>query len=168
MGDQEMMYHPQEQSSQEPPPVPINADLREQSGEQRSYEEPYMANAGSASYDEGYRGSYDSPSYASGEKLQPRKRISLDLWQLILLLVAAFIVGAGLGGSIFNGFFGFLFGIIALIVAFVVIAKVGFDKAVPLLPHNFLVSETPTLIVRNPAGSIHIHRGKVNEVLVQG
>jgi hypothetical protein len=168
MSDQEMMYHPPEQSSHEPPPMPINTDPREQEGAQQSYEDPYAANVGSASYDEGYRGPYAAPSSTLGEKIQPRRRISLDLWQLILLLVAAFIVGAGLGGSIFNGFFGFLFAIVALVVAFIAIAKIGFDKAVPILPHNFLVNDTPTLIVRNPAGSIHIHRGKVNEVLVQG
>ena len=168
MSDQEMMYQPPEQSTQEPPPVPINVDPREQPGAQQSSEETYSSNADSTPYDEGYRGSYASSSYTQGEKIQPRRKISLDLWQLILLLVAAFIVGAGLGGSIFNGFFGFLFGIVGLVIAFIVIAKIGFDKAVPILPHNFLVNDAPTLIVRNPAGSIHVHRGKVNEVLVQG
>jgi DUF4097 and DUF4098 domain-containing protein YvlB len=163
MSDQEMTFHPPEQSGQEPPPTPINKDPREQAGAQQSYSEPY-----SSSYDEGYQGPYSSPAHMQGEKLKPRKTITLENWQLILLLFVAFIVGAGLGGSLFSGIIGFVLGVIGLAVAFLVVAKVGFGKSVPIMPHSFLVTGAPTLIVRNPAGSIHIRRGSSNEVQIQG
>jgi hypothetical protein len=163
MSDQEMMYHPPEQSSQgPPPPMPLNGEPQEQSGEQQSYSEPNE----SAPYNEGYRGA--SPSYAQGEKITPARKVTLDMWQLILLLLAAFMVGAGLGGSLFSGFIGFLLGVVVLAVVFLMVAKVGFGKAVPIMPHSFLVAGVPTLVVRNPAGAINIHRGSTNEVQVQG
>src|SRR5690242_11794427 len=108
MSDQEMMYRPPEQSSQEPPPMPLNSEPQEQSGEQQSYSEPYE----SASYNEGYRGA--SPSYMQGEKITPARKVTLDMWQLIALLVVAFLVGAGLGGSLFSGFIGFVLGVAVL------------------------------------------------------
>src|SRR5438874_2395354 len=111
MGDQEMMYHPPEQSGQEPPPVPINKDPREQPGAHQAPAEPH-----STSYDEGYQGPYGSSSYMQGEKITPRRTVTLETWQLILLLFVAFIVGAGLGGSLFSGFVGFVLGVVGLAV----------------------------------------------------
>jgi DUF4097 and DUF4098 domain-containing protein YvlB len=163
MSDQEMMYRPPEQSSQEPPRMPLNSEPQEQSEARQPYsEQPYE----SASYNEGYRGA--SPSYMQGEKITPARKVTLDMWQLILLLFVAFLVGAGLGGSLFSGFIGFLLGVVVLAAVFLMVAKVGFGKAMPIMPHSFLVTGVPTLVVRNPAGAINIHRGSTNEVQVQG
>lgn len=166
MSDQEMTFRPPEQSGQEPPPEPINKDPREQAGgqsEQQFSYDPY-----SSSYNSGYQGSSASSSYMQGEKITSRRTITLETWQLVLLLFVAFIVGAGLGGSLFSGIIGFVLGVIGLAVAFLVVAKVGFGKAIPIMPHSFLVTGVPTLVVRNPAGPIRIHRGSTNEVQVQG
>ncbi|WP_069801943.1 DUF4097 family beta strand repeat-containing protein [Thermogemmatispora onikobensis] len=96
-------------------------------------------------------------AHAAFGKVQPGSS-SLPAWQLVLIVVVIVIIGS-LFISYLNNLLGLGLALVALIVLGGIVAFWGFRRVVALPVSRFEVTGRPTLIVRNPAGPISIHRG---------
>jgi hypothetical protein len=171
MQSQESMF---EQS--EPTPVQaINTDPREQPQRhdvlsieiaEEAYQEYSEGYSGEA-YSEGYHEPYAEPWQLEGEKLRPRQRPATALVSgsrmrssvrplAVLLLIVALIIGwSGLSHSRFDGprhesAYGHFH---------------DQQGAIPVA-QTFFVQGAPTIVVNGGGGSVHIHAGDTNQVLI--
>ncbi|GER81622.1 MAG: hypothetical protein IMW90_15790 [Thermogemmatispora sp.] len=139
MSQQQMMFPPAEG------PKPEGEEQRQAQAEgEPRYPAPSFVEAGYEAHE------------AFG-KVQPGSS-SLPAWQLALIIVVLVIIGS-LFVSYLNNLLGLVLALAALIVLGGVVVLWGFRRVVTLPPSRFEVTGRPTLIIRNPAGPISIHRG---------
>ncbi len=146
-----------------PEPMPIseqqmNTDPREQGIQRQEYEyQPYA---------EGYTGSIWQ---SEGEKIRPEPR---EQRGIIVLLLILFILGilavSGNTSGIIANWLSWL--ILTLLISSGVIALIANWRVVtiPMPVQTFQVSERPTLVIKNTAGTISLHRGEQGIVTVSG
>ncbi len=138
---------------------------------QRQYNSDPREQGYGATYQSGYRPSEPYPWPEQGEKLRPGGMSSANRnWQIALLVIAALIIGASLGGvfgSILNALFSVLLLLVGLVLAAIAIARWGFNRSIPLPPQSFSVSAPPELVIDNIFGSVRIHAGASDRVEVQ-
>ncbi|HLG64628.1 MAG TPA: DUF4097 family beta strand repeat-containing protein [Ktedonosporobacter sp.] len=156
MQSQEHIYEPQE-----PAPLSaqqVNAEPREQGAQRQEYEyQPYA---------EGYAGSIWQ---SEGEKLRPEpgEQRGIAVLLLVLLIIGALAISGSMSGLIVH-WLGWL--ILTLLVFFGAIAVIANWRVVtiPMPVQTFQVSERPTLVIKNTAGTIALHRGEQDIVTVSG
>ena len=154
------MFSPQENEPRGPEEKQENTDTSEQN--QASHTPPQWDSPEHSSYEQGYRG-YDV--HTEGEKLRPAPSISSNQWIWIIIAVVVLVV---IGGSVLNTILGSVFFLAGLVVVGYVIWRLAFNQAVHLPVQRFEVSGQQNLIVDNPFGAIHIHRGSADALEVRG
>src|SRR5260370_20170416 len=91
----------------------------------------------------------------------------MPAWQWLLIILVVLLVILAIT-TIISAIFSWLFGVLGVVIAAIVIAKWCFGKTIALSPRNFAVNGPPTLVIRNPVGSIRIRPGAANRVDIQG
>ena len=158
------MFPPQENK----PPRQDDTDSREQPPGRQSRREE-APGAGQAPYEAGYSGTRPAMEWreGEGEKVRPLQPQPMSTWQWLLIILVVLLVILAIT-AIINAIFSWLFGVLGVVIVAIVIAKWGFGKTIALSPRRFAVNGPPTLVIRNPAGSIRIRRGAANRVDIQG
>ncbi len=91
----------------------------------------------------------------------------MPAWQWLLIILVVLLVILAIT-TIISAIFSWLFGVLGVVITAIVIAKWCFGKTIALSPRNFAVNGPPTLVIRNPVGSIRIRPGAANRVDIQG
>lgn len=172
MSNQESMYYPPEQRPDEQ--RQYNNDPYEQpQASYEAYAPEQSAQEQERAYQEGYNGAaaYRVPNYGQGARTYapppPFPTRQFSPWQIVLLIVGLIIIVNGIGGLFSRSGSGAFFGLLGVAVIVFAIAKWGYDRATPLPPQEFMVSEQATLRIHNPAGPIRVQRGEGDKVVVQ-
>ncbi len=143
MSQQHMMFQSSEQPEQGPPASGAEGSLEQDMAPPSSFSE-------------------DELPYWDGQKLQPPPS-TVPAWQLVLLVIAAITVISLLISSL-SFVIGLILALLSLVLAALVVARWGFRRVITLPMQHFPVEGMPTLIIRNPAGSVSIRSGAADRV----
>jgi hypothetical protein len=137
MSQQHMMFPPSEQPPEEERTVPATQAV-EKTDYAYGSDQTFEVNAA--------YGKLQSPS------------APLPTWQIVLIAIALVTI-IGLLLSSLSAVIGLILALLALVAVGLLLARWGFSRAVSLPVQSFTVGERPTLVIRNPAGSISIRQG---------
>ncbi|GHO83661.1 hypothetical protein [Dictyobacter formicarum] len=169
MGGQESMFSPDEETEKQPVPDmtywphTINNDPREQASTPEQPWQPPLA-ADPAAYDRAYEDGYASSQASMGEKLRPQQSKLHEKWIYLLIGIAIGIIFASSFATSVKGLIPLIFLVIGAVAVWVFTGK----SAVAEEPaRSFSVQHMAGLVIHNPVGSLHIHRGEASSIVVK-